>query len=232
MLMLHTKKLLLRRLACVPWLLAVGLVLGWSGEAAANDDTDHNDDQPTDHTHATDPYLEVSYKLSTDPNNAAADTVFVKWSTSYSKNFANNDPAATRAGNGAEATQYTVDLFQGEIPADIIAPASVIGGTGTFTGDPGVNTREHTFILDLETAGANTGPGFYWVKMEVEVINGDEASGEVDAFFARQIAVEPDYILSVNPSSIREDADATDITVSVRLKEGKAVDEDDPTLCR
>ena len=48
-------------------------------------------------------------------------------------------------------------------------------------------------------------------------------------YFARQIAVEPDYILSVNPSSVREDADATDVTVSVRLKEGKAVDEDNDT---
>ena len=37
----------------------------------------------------------------------------------------------------------------------------------------------------------------------------------LDAYFARQIAVEPDYILSVNPSSVREDAGATDITVSV-----------------
>ena len=34
--MLHTK-LLLRRLTCVPWLLAAGLVLGWSGKAAAQD---------------------------------------------------------------------------------------------------------------------------------------------------------------------------------------------------
>ena len=31
------KKLLLRRLAYVPWLLAVCLVLGWSGEAVADD---------------------------------------------------------------------------------------------------------------------------------------------------------------------------------------------------
>ena len=36
--MLYTK-LLLRRLACVPWLLASGLVLGWSGKAAAQDAT-------------------------------------------------------------------------------------------------------------------------------------------------------------------------------------------------
>ena len=34
--MLHTK-LLLRGLACVPWLLAAGLVLGWNGKAAAQD---------------------------------------------------------------------------------------------------------------------------------------------------------------------------------------------------
>ena len=35
--MLHTK-LLMQRLVCVPWLVAVGLVLGWSGEAAAQAD--------------------------------------------------------------------------------------------------------------------------------------------------------------------------------------------------
>ncbi len=34
--MLYTK-LFMQRLACVPWLLAVGLVLGWAGEAAAQD---------------------------------------------------------------------------------------------------------------------------------------------------------------------------------------------------
>ena len=38
-------------------------------------------------------------------------------------------------------------------------------------------------------------------------------------YFAKQIAVEPDYTLSVNPSSVREDADATTITVSVTAKE-------------
>ena len=34
--MIHTKSLI-RRLAYVPWLLAFGLVLGWAGEAAAQD---------------------------------------------------------------------------------------------------------------------------------------------------------------------------------------------------
>ena len=44
--MLHNTKLLMRRLAYVPWLLAAGLVLGWAGEAVANDDMDH-DTQPS-----------------------------------------------------------------------------------------------------------------------------------------------------------------------------------------
>ena len=74
--MLH-RKLLLRRLACVPWLLAVGLVLGWSGEAAADgpdtDGSEANHSEVTGHSHATDPYLRVSV-------NEAADSVFVYWS--------------------------------------------------------------------------------------------------------------------------------------------------------
>ena len=35
--MIHTKSLI-RRLAYVPWLLAFGLVLGWAGEAQAQQD--------------------------------------------------------------------------------------------------------------------------------------------------------------------------------------------------
>ena len=35
--MLHNTKLLMRRLAYMPWLLAAGLVLGWSGVAVADE---------------------------------------------------------------------------------------------------------------------------------------------------------------------------------------------------
>ena len=58
--MLH-RKLLLRRLAYVPWLLVVGLVLGWSGEAVADGYGSSVSSLITaDHTHATDPYLVLS----------------------------------------------------------------------------------------------------------------------------------------------------------------------------
>ena len=41
--------------------------------------------------------------------------------------------------------------------------------------------------------------------------------------------MEPDYILSVNPSSVREDAGVTDVTVRVRLSDDDDVDEDNDT---
>ena len=112
--MLHNTKLLMRRLAYVPWLLAAGLVLGWAGEAVADPRAETGEDDHsgvTNHTHATDPYLRVSYGLA----DTADDTIFVSWSTSYSKNFDNED--VTRWGNGA-AELYTVSLHKGEIPAD------------------------------------------------------------------------------------------------------------------
>ena len=230
--MLHNTKLLMRRLAYVPWLLAAGLVLGWAGEAVADDRAatgEANHSGVTDHTHATDPYMEVSYKLSTDPNNATVDSVFVRWSTSYSKNFHNNDPDATdpNMGNGATAALYMVDLFKREIPAN---PAGASTSADNYVETSGnVTTREHTFTLDLELVGAKMGPGFYWVRMQVQVPDGDDQGQSRTSYFARQIAVKPDYILSVNPSSIREDADATDVTVSVRLRDNKEVDEDNDT---
>ena len=61
--MLHNTKLLMRRLAYVPWLLAAGLVLGWAGEAVADDRaaTDEDDHSGlSGHMHTTDPYFQVS----------------------------------------------------------------------------------------------------------------------------------------------------------------------------
>ena len=57
--------------------------------------------------------------------------------------------------------------------------------------------------------------------MEVQVPDGDGESEVMtsESYFAKQIAVEPDYILSVNPTSVREDAGATDITVRVQVRQ-------------
>ena len=222
--MLH-RKLLLRRLACVPWLLVVGLVLGWSGEAVADvpetGERDHS--QADDHKHATEPYLRVTYKLGPAPTGTADDAVFVSWSTSYAKNF--------HTKNGDLATTYTVSLFKGETPANpsradpgddalvITTPDNTLQISDNqleVDADPNTDDYSATLTLDLENP-PTTGAGFYWVRMQVDVPDGDDADQEESAYFAKQIAVEPDYILSVNPSSVREDADATDIKVTVTL---------------
>lgn len=205
--MLH-RKLLLRRLAYVPWLLAVGLVLGWSGEAAADapetDGSEPNHSGVSGHSHATDPYLSVSYKMGP----ADSDTVFVNWSASYAKNF--------QGANGTAATSYTVNLYPGEIPADI-TDTGISGLTATATGTE--RTAEtvsiHSDILVADLEAETTGPGFYWVRMAVKVSDVDEGSGEQTELFAKQIAVMPDYMLSVSPTSVREDADPTNIAVKV-----------------
>ncbi len=199
--MLH-RKLLLRRWACVPWLLTVGLVLGWSGEAVADggQGAHSNTALPADHTHATDPYLRVVPKIGPAAAGTADDSVFVYWSKSYAKNFA--------SGNGTDATSYTVNLYPGEIAADIAdnPGAPTVSGTPRASGTVGVHGD--TLVADLETAGL----GFYWVRMAVVVDGTTEAQ-----YFTKQIAVKPDYTLSVSPTSVREDADPTNITVKVTV---------------
>ena len=150
--MLH-RKLLLRRLARVPWLLAVGLMLGWSGEAVADQretsgEAGHS--EASGHKHATDPYLSVRVQL--DPAGGAADSVFVNWSTSYGKNF--------HGTNGTAATSYTVNLYPGEIPADITnAGLTAEGITATASGSERtgetVNTHNDVFTADFD--GTRTG---------------------------------------------------------------------------
>ena len=248
------RKLLLRRWACVPWLLAVGLVLGWNGEVVADapetDGTEANHSGVADHTHATDPYLDVSYKLdmrTQGPDSGLRDSVFVSWSTSYGKNFHKNvdlSDALPRRGNRALARDYIVSLFKGEIPEDPSASVatddalnaapitgSTLGGAVdvfNFTSAAGTSgVRRDTLILNLEAPGdpaspnvkADTGPGFYWVRIQVVVLDGDEtgANDIQTETFAKQIAVKPTYTLSVSPTTVREDADPTNIAVKVRV---------------
>ena len=235
--MTHTK-FLLRRLAYVPWLLIIGLVLGWNGEAVADNagtnETNHN--QVTDHKHATDPYLDVKYKLTDTVN----DTVFVSWRPAYSKGF-HATPTAT-AGNGIAATNYQLLLFKGEVPVNIAGANGgndlTVTGVAQF-GSPDKNANDYVgirstkLVLDLEdTDGSlpDTGPGFYWVRMQVQVPDADDAnptSNPLNSFFAKQIVVEPDYLLSLEPGSVREDVNRTvNIEAKVKVSDDTAVTKD------
>ena len=81
--MLH-RKLLLRRLACVPWLLVVGLVMGWNGEAVAHDGGDSHY-YGAAHLHATDPKMVLTAELDEEDTNN--NTITVSWSRSRTRGF-------------------------------------------------------------------------------------------------------------------------------------------------
>ena len=233
--MTHTK-LLMRRLLYVPWLLTVGLVLGWSGEvvahtgnAATGSDTQGHGSGALTHTHATEPYLQVTYALDTRLGEGAADSVFVSWSTSYSKNFGTAKSTTVPMGNGAEATGYTLTLHRGESPSEAEAEVTPTSSTPSNLEDI-TSDRKAALILDLDPRGTTPAgdnpPGFYWVKMVVEVPDADNTpdNNVLEPFFAKQIAIEPDYKLSVNPSSVREDATGTtEIEVNVKVGDDTAV---------
>ncbi len=208
--MTHTK-FLMRRLAYVPWLLAVGLVLGWSGEAVADgpetDGSEPNHSGVMGHSHATDPYLRVSV-------TEAADSVFVNWSTSYGKNF------HTAARNGLAATSYTAAIFPGEVPDDPTA-----GSLVPVSGTAGTARTAETVMVhsDTLTPGDPLMGGFYWVRMTV-LTTDEDGSGTVASTFTKQIAVNSDYMLSVSPTSVREDADPTNIVVKATVDEAVTAD--------
>ena len=221
-------KLFMRRLAYVPWLLTIGLVLGWNGEAVADAPaaTGEENHGVTGHKHATDPYLQVEYKLFGD--NTVADTLFVNWSPSYAKSF------HTPAGNGVAATNYLLTFFKKEVPADFAGATSnilTVVGTAEFadtdkSSDSWVGKRSTKLAINLQEDGM-TGPDFYWVRMRVQVPDGDESNQTRNSFFAKQIVVEPDYTLSLNPSSVREDVNRTvNIEAKVKVSDDTAVTKD------
>ena len=92
--MTHTK-LLMRRLAYVPWLSVVGLVLGWSGGAVAHTGNVHH---YGDHVHATDPKMVLTYEKGADAT-PYANVIRVSWSKSLMKGFSGDD--ATKNGDDA-----------------------------------------------------------------------------------------------------------------------------------
>ena len=198
----------------------------------------------TGHKHASDPYLQVDYTLDT-PTAGTSDKVIVSWSESVSKSFDEDADLSETAprGNEAKATKYTVSLYKGETPSTIPTGADnaltvtsrrhntsgtsfEFSGTvaGGRTAGTTIDVRSDTLVLDLFEANV-TGKGFYWVKIEVEVPDGDETTGDIQALFAKQIAVDPDYKLSVSRSSVREDEKPIDIPVTVTVS-GDAVAND------
>ena len=212
--MIHTK-LSIRRLAYMPWLLAAGLVLGWSEKAGATTSSTTGHSTATNHPHATNPNLVLTYDLLSSGSNHS---ITVGWSTSRSTNFS--------TGNGTPATVYAVNLYSGEIDSDLASPSDTEIGSGQSYSGGTVNTRTYSFTdAAIKYEGEESGAtGNYWVRIAVTVTSTDQGHSSSVTYFAKQIKLRADYILSVNPNSVREDArGTTDVTVKVKVGNDVAV---------
>ena len=207
-------KLSIRRLAYMPWLLAAGLVLGWSEKAGATTSSTTGHSTATNHPHATNPNLVLTYDLLSSGSNHS---ITVGWSTSRSTNFS--------TGNGTPATVYAVNLYSGEIDSDLTSPSDTEIGSGQSYSGGTVNTRTYSFTdATIKYEGEESGAtGNYWIRIAVTVTSTDQGHASSVTYFAKQIKVRADYILSVNPNSVREDARRTNVTVKVKVGNDVAV---------
>ena len=182
--MLHTK-LLMQRLADVPWLLAASLVLGWSGEAAAQTLTARFEAMPESHDGSEFTFeLHFSEEIEMSYVNMRDDVLDV------------TGGVVTRARR----------LVQG----------SNLGWEIAIVPEPNVDVSiSLPPTVDCEAAGA--------------VCTADDralSSGLVALVAGPAVTVQADLELSVSPASIREDADETDIEVTVEVTDDTAVDMD------
>ena len=208
--MIHTK-LLIRRLAYVPWLLAAGLVLGWAGEAAAIDLSLSNDDVRED---AGTTEITVTAKASA---KVPADTY-----VTLTIGGASNQPAQQQFNVRYRINLPTVKIAKG---AD--------SGTGTITFIPNNDKKRGTDFI-------NNGPGT-WTEGEHDQTTGfwgspPGADVQNDDLWipivgeAGDTVVNATYLwmrdddklstmatLSLSPASQSKDAGDTDVVVTAQL---------------
>ena len=175
--MIHAK-LSMRRLACVPWLLAAGLVLGWSGEAAAN------------------------FKLSVNPSSVREDagetdiTVTVEVTDDVA--VATDTYVLLGVSDEGFNSRFTIRL------TNLRIPAGAKKATGTLTLIP-INDDKVEEDLSIEISGT---AGKAVAPATITLIDDDKESQNIH--------------LSVDIAEINRFDDATDITVTATL-DGKVL---------
>ena len=127
--MIHAR-LLVRRLACVPWLLAAGLVLGWSGEAAANFKLSVNPSSVREDAGATDITVTVE---TTDDTVVATDTYVILGVSNegFNSRFSIRPAGPIKIPAGAKKATGTLTLIpinDDEVKADLSIEISGTAG--------------------------------------------------------------------------------------------------------
>ena len=136
-------KLLRQRLACVPWLLAAGLVLGWSGKAAAQD---------------------VNISLAVNPTAISEDagaTDVVVTATLDGKVFGDDVVVFLRIDEDISGNVAIRGVDYRAIMSNLTIPAGSASGTTTITITPFNDKKVHCWGGDCRF-GAAGGFGWHW----------------------------------------------------------------------
>ena len=206
--MLHTK-LLMQRRAYVPWLLAAGLVLGWAGEAAAQT-------------------LTARFEAMPESHDGSEFTFEVHFSEEVEMSFVNmrNDVLDVTGGTVTQARRLQQGSNIGweiaiepdsEADVSISLPPTVdcAAASAVCTADSRALSSGLVAIVSGPTTTEDT-------EDSTEVTEDSDEELEISA----EQTVQADLKLSVNPTSVREDAGEIDVEVIVEVTDDTAVDAD------
>ena len=196
--MLYTK-LLIQRLVYVPWLLAAGLALGWAGEAAAQTLTARFESMPESH-------------------DGSEFTFEVHFSEEIEMGFVNmrDDVLDVTGGTVTRARRLTAGSNIGwEIAIEPDSEADV-----SISLPPTVDCAAASAVCT--TDGRALADGLAAIVPGPATTEDSDEELEISA----QQTVLVDLKLSVNPTSVREDAGEIDVEVTVEVTDDTAVEAD------
>ena len=205
--MLHTK-LLMQRLAYVSWLLAAGLVLGWSGEAAAQTLTARFEAMPESHDGS-----EFTFELH------FSEEIEMSFVTVRDDVFDVTGGVVTKAGRLEQGSNIGWRITI--VPASNADVSITLPPTVDCEAAGAVCTTDGR-ALSSGLAAIVSGPAVTETESAAETTESAVEATESSAL----ATVQADLELSVNPASVREDAGETDVEVTVEVTDDTAVDAD------
>ncbi len=195
--MIHTK-LLIRRLAYVPWLLAAGLVLGWAGEAAAGIDLTPGDTKVREDAGET----EITVKAKVDDDTAVGANTAVALSLgAITDGGASPDEVMGALNRRFRITLPTIIIPKGskEATATIVFTPINDADRGEDIKDDGA---EDNLIINIE-GDAGTGATAVNAPIKITLLDDDKLSTDLD--------------LSFSPGDLSNEAGLTNVTVTATL---------------
>ena len=193
--MIHTK-LLIRRLAYVPWLLAFGLVLGWAGEAQAQDD------------------IRLTVDKSSLREDGGAQTFTVT-----ATNYAGTAPDAAKDPVGANTIVLLTIADNATSGGGLSVNYTVTQAAITIPKDKDVGSAEITITpLVLDSDGLTNGSNAdFTITINGEAGNADDEVVAATVQFIDTHKTSTTITLSFDPAELSQEAGPTEVTVTGTL---------------